>query len=313
MKDLFLHNIFIATTSFSTQSEKPLVLLKSNNCKVVSNNKGRKLKGGELIRELSGFDGVIAGTEVYTKEVLDELPQLNVISRIGVGMDNIDLDAAKQKGLKVYKTQTTPAPAVAELVLGFMLDLARKISYQNDTLKSGKWKKQMGNLLHGKTLGIIGLGVIGKTVVKLVKGFDFNIMAFDIDQDEQFAKSHGVNYCDIDTLLTQSDIVSIHLNLTAKTKGMMNKERLNKMKPESILINTSRGELIDENALYAVLKSNQISGAGLDVFQKEPYSGPLTELNNIVVTPHIGAYAKELRIQMEIEAVENLIRGLNEE
>ena len=131
--------------------------------------------------------------------------------------------------------------------------------------------------------------------------------------DEKFAKEHKVNYCDIDTLLTQSDVVSIHLNLTAETKGMMNKERLYKMKPESILINTSRGEIIDENALHAVLKSNQISGAGLDVFEKEPYSGPLTKLDNAILTPHISSYAKELRIQMEIEAVENLIRGLNEE
>ena len=266
-----------------------------------------------MIRELSGFDGVIAGTEEYTKIVLNELPQLKVISRLGVGLDNIDLETAKKLGITISKTKTTPAAAVVELSLNLMLDIARKVTNHNNDVKNGVWNKQMGSLLQEKTLGIIGLGTIGKSLVKLVKGFNFRILAFDLFHDEKFAKEHKVNYCDIDTLLTQSDIVSIHLNLTAETKGMMNKERLYKMKPESILINTSRGEIIDENALHAVLKSNQISGAGLDVFEKEPYSGPLTKLDNAILTPHISSYAKELRIQMEIEAVENLIRGLNEE
>jgi len=170
----------------------------------------------------------------------------------------------------------------------------------------------MGNLLHGKTLGIIGLGSIGKTLVKLVKGFNFNIMAFDLFQDEQFAKDHCVNYCDLDTLLSESDIISIHLNLTDETNQLMNAEQISKMKPESILINASRGEMINEEALYKALKEKKILGAGLDVFNDEPYSGALTELENVILTPHIGSYARELRIQMEIEAVENLIRGLNE-
>ena len=308
-----MHNIFIATTSFSTQSEKPLALLKSNNLQIVSNNKGRKLKSNELIRELFGIDGVIAGTEEYTKIVLNELSQLKVISRLGVGLDNIDLETAKRIGIKISRTKTTPAPAVVELSLSLMLDISRKITNQNNDVKNGVWNKKMGSLLQEKTLGIIGLGTIGKSLVKLVKGFNFRILAFDLFHDEKFAKEHKVNYCDIDTLLTQSDIISIHLNLTAETKGMMNKERLYKMKPESILINTSRGEIIDEKALYRSLKEKKILGAGLDVFKQEPYTGPLVELDNVVLTPHIGAYAKELRIQMEIEAVENLIRGLNEE
>jgi len=171
----------------------------------------------------------------------------------------------------------------------------------------------MGNLLYGKTLGIIGLGTIGKTLVKLVKGFDFKIMAFDMFHDDKFAKEHEVNYCDIGTLLTQSDIVSIHLNLTSETNTLMNKERIAALKPGCIFINTSRGEIINEDALYVALKEKHIFGAGLDVFREEPYSGPLLELNNVILTPHIGSYAKEIRIKMEIEAAENLIRGLNEE
>jgi len=304
--------ILIATSSFANNSKDPLDLLKNNGYKILLNNTGQQLKKNDLIKMAKNAKGIIAGTEKYTRKILETLPQLKVISRLGVGMDNIDLDAAKQKGLKVYKTQTTPAPAVAELALGLMLDLIRNISRQNFALKSGVWNKQMGNLLYGKTLGIIGLGTIGKTLVKLVKGFNINILAFDLYHDKEFAKKYGVKYCDLDTLLTQSDIISIHLNLSSTTDQLVNKDKLEKLKPDCIIINTSRGEVIDEEALLNALKERKILGAGLDVYNQEPYSGPLTQLDNVVLTPHIGSYAKDIRIQMEIEAAENLIRGLNE-
>ena len=304
--------ILIATSSFANNSKDPLDLLKNNGYKILLNNTGQQLKKNDLIKMAKNAKGIIAGTEKYTRKILETLPQLKVISRLGVGMDNIDLDAAKQKGLKVYKTQTTPAPAVAELALGLMLDLIRNISRQNFALKSGVWNKQMGNLLYGKTLGIIGLGTIGKTLVKLVKGFNINILAFDLYHDKEFANKYGVKYCDLDTLLTQSDIISIHLNLSSTTDQLVNKDKLEKLKPDCIIINTSRGEVIDEEALLNALKERKILGAGLDVYNQEPYSGPLTQLDNVVLTPHIGSYAKDIRIQMEIEAAENLIRGLNE-
>ena len=169
----------------------------------------------------------------------------------------------------------------------------------------------MGSLLQSKTLGIVGLGNIGKALVKLVHGFGFRVFAYDLFQDEDFMKEYDVTYCELNTLMQDSDIVSLHLNLSDQTQKMVNKDRLALMKQDAILINTSRGEIIDEEALFAALKSNKLAGAGLDVFEQEPYTGPLTELNNIVITPHIGAYAKEIRNQMEIEAAENLIRGLN--
>ena len=307
-----MHKVLIATTSFSLYNDQPMELLAKNKFDIIKNEWGQKLSASQLVDLCRNCNAVIAGTELYTKEVLEQLANLKVISRLGVGMDNIDLEFAKEKGIKVFKTKTTPAPAVAELVLGLMLDLARKISYQNNILKSNTWKKEMGNLLKGKTLGIIGLGAIGKTLVKLVKGFDFNVLAFDLYNDEQFEKKYGVNYCDLDMLLSESDIISIHLNLTDETNQLMNAEQISKMKPGCILINASRGEIIDETALYNALKNDKILGAGLDVFNNEPYDGPLAKLKNVVLVPHIGSYAKELRIQMEIEAVENLIRGLNE-
>jgi D-3-phosphoglycerate dehydrogenase / 2-oxoglutarate reductase len=304
--------ILIAPTSFGKVSQLPIDLLNSLDVNIINNNNGRKLKESEIIELGKDVQGIIAGTELYSKKVLGELPKLKVISRLGVGMDNIDLETAKRMGIKVYRTQTTPAQAVAELVVGLMLDVSRKISNQFSELKKGTWNKQMGGLLQRKTLGIIGLGTIGKTLVKLVKGFDFNILAFDLFHDEGFAKEYGVKYCDLDTLLSESDIISIHLNLTDETNQLMNAEQISKMKSESILINASRGEMIDEEALYNALKEKKIFGAGLDVFNDEPYLGALTELDNVILTPHIGSYAKELRIRMEIEAVENLMRGLNE-
>jgi len=307
-----MHNIFIATSTFAVHSAEPVKILEGEGGNIMFNPLSQKLTSNELIKYAHNATGIIAGTELYTEDVFKQLSTLKVISRLGVGMDNIDQDNAKQKGIKIYKTQTTPALAVAELVIGFMLDLSRKISHQNNLLKSGTWKKQMGNLLHGKTLGIIGLGTIGKTLVKLLKGFNFNILAFDLYQDENFAKDHSIKYCNLDTLLSESDIISIHLNLTDETNQIMNATQISKLKPGCILINASRGEMLDENALYNALKEKRIMGAGLDVFNKEPYSGPLIELENVILTPHIGSYAKELRIQMEIEVVENLIRGINE-
>ena len=307
-----MNKIFVATSTFGVHSKEPIKILEDESKDFIFNPLSRKLTSNELIKFAKDSDGIIAGTELYTKEVLEKLPYLKVISRLGVGMDNINQDEAKKRGINLFKTQTTPAPAVAELALGLMLDLARKISHQNNTLKSGTWKKEMGNLLYGKTLGIIGLGTIGKTLVKLLKGFNFNILAFDLYQDENFAKDHSIKYCNLDTLLSESDIISIHLNLTDETNQIMNATQISKLKPGCILINASRGEMINEEALYKALKEKKILGAGLDVFNDEPYSGALTELENVILTPHIGSYARELRIQMEIEAVENLIRGLNE-
>ena len=305
--------ILVAPTTFAQHSNNSLYLLNKQKYDIIFNTLGRKYTSEEIQKLITNVDGIIAGTELYNEQIIKTSKKLKVISRLGVGIDNIDLHAAKKKNIQIFKTRTTPAQAVAELTLGLMLDVARKITIQNQNLKSGVWQKEMGSLLNSKTLGIIGLGIIGKTLVNLIKGFNFKILAFDLFHDDKFAKENKITYCDIDTLLSKSDIVSVHLNLTAETKGIMNEQRLNKMKPESVLINTSRGEIIDEFALFKVLNDKRILGAGLDVYNEEPYTGPLKEFNNVILTPHIGAYAKELRIQMEIEAAENLIKGLEYE
>jgi len=304
-----INNIFVATSSFDMKNLANLA--NGTNIEFIQNPLSRKLEKSEIVKYCTECSGVIAGTEVYSKEVLDKLTNLKVISRLGVGTDNIDINEAKKRNIIVFTTQTTPAPAVVELTLGLIIDVARKISLQNNNLKNNKWKKFRGNLVQKKKMGIIGLGNIGKNLVELCKGFNLEISAYDMFHDNEFASENKINYCDLDTLLSTSDIITVHLNLTNQTNNLLNAEKLKKMKPDSILINTSRGEIIDEGYLYQMLYNRKILGAGLDVFHNEPYNGPLSKLDNVVLTPHIGAYAKEIRARMEIEAVKNIVKGLN--
>ena len=302
--------VFIATSSFATYSNEPLEILTNNGISFELNYKGRKLSPKEVEESLMGFDGIIAGTELYSKDILKESQNLKVISRLGVGVDNIDLSQAKDLGIKVFKTKTTPSIAVAELTIGLILNLLRKVTAQNNQLKNGEWEKHMGELLSGKTLGIVGLGNIGKQLVQVLAGFNVKVIAYDLYTDEEFADRHNVKFVDFNKLLQQSDIISIHLNLTKDTNQFFDYSVFKKMKKNAIIINTSRGEVINEDDLLKALDQKLIQGAGLDVFENEPYGGPLLKHKNVILTPHIGSYAKEVRIQMELEAAENVILGL---
>ncbi len=286
------------------------MLLKENSIKLKKNLTGRKLRENEIIKELSDCVGVIAGTESYTKDVIDALPNLKVISRLGVGTDNINLDFSYSKGIKIFTTKTRPSDAVAELVLALILNYYRKINISNSYLRKGIWKKLSGPLLKNKTIGIVGLGHIGKQLALLLSGFNCNLLAYDKSQDKEFANKNNIHFVDIDELIKQSDIISLHLDLNKNTHFFINKEKLDQMKSNCLLVNASRGEIIDENALYQSLENNKIMGACLDVFNNEPYNGPLLELDNVLLTPHIGSYANEIRIKMELDATKNLIKGL---
>jgi len=307
-----LKSLFIATSSFSKYSSSPKKILERLNYEIILNPYKRKLSKNELIDLSKSSDCIIAGTELYDKEVLEKLGNLKILSRLGVGLDNIDLKFAEQKKIKVFTTPTSPGLAVSELVLGLMLNISRHISRHDKNLKEGRWKKEMGSLLKGKTLGIIGLGTIGRNLVELTKGFEFKLLAFDINQDKLYAKQNNVHYCSLDDLLSNSDIISVHLDLNSQTTLLIDERKIKLMKKDVIILNTSRGEIIDENALYNSLKKNNLMGAGLDVFHDEPYSGPLLKLSNVILTPHIGSYSKEIRNKMEIEAANNIVRGLNE-
>jgi D-3-phosphoglycerate dehydrogenase len=291
---------------------RPLETLKKRGFEVAINPFGRKMTEKELIERVPEVVGIVAGTEKISEAVISSGPKLKVISRAGIGIDNIDLKAVKKKGILVFNTPDAPTLAVAELALGLMLNLLRRISECDRKIRDGKWKSMMGELLTGKTLGIIGLGRIGKTLVSLTKPFKLKIIANDPIHDIEFARDNNLEFVDKETLISKSDIITLHAPLTDENHHMIGEKELSLMKKRGILINTSRGGIVDEEALFRALSEGWISGAALDTFENEPYEGPLTTLDNIVLTSHVGSYAKEARINMETETVENLLKGLKE-
>jgi D-3-phosphoglycerate dehydrogenase len=305
--------VVISSRSFGKINSDAINLLKKQGLEPVLNPLGRKLSEEEILNLIdNNVVGIIAGTENITKKVITQASSLKVISRYGVGMENIDLEAANQKGVLVYNTPDTPATAVSELTLSLILNLLRKISKLDRNIKNNDWKAEMGNLLAGKTVGILGLGRIGKKLVRLLEPFNTNIFVYEAKPDNEFIKKHNITISTLDEILTKCDIITIHLPLTPETKHIIGEKELSRMKENAILINTARGELLDENALYNVLKDNIIRGAAIDAFKEEPYQGRLIELDNVILTPHIGTATIETRKDMEIEASSKLIDGLKE-
>jgi len=252
----------------------------------------------QIKEKISNFDIVVVRSRTkITKEMIDRATQCKVIARVGVGLDNIDVDAAKAKGIRVINAVEGAMNAVAELVLGLMLSLAREIPRADREIRNGNWLKKelMGSELSGKYLGIVGLGNIGKRLAKLARGLNMNIIGFDVMPiADDFARDVGLIKADIDTLLSSADYISFHVPLTETTHHLVNSTRISTMKKTAYIINTSRGEIIDEDALYNALKEGKIAGAALDVFEKEPAVGnKLATLSNVVCTPHIGAQTKE--------------------
>ena len=302
--------VLISTSSFGKYHPRPLALLKSHGFEVVSNPYGRKLKTAEVVELAKDCHGIIAGTEPLTEEVLKQLPLLKAISRVGVGLENIDMEAAERRGIVVKSTPDAPTQAVAELTLGLILSVMRRINSMDRGIRSGKWNKEMGRLLSGKTIGIVGLGRIGRRVAELLKPFGAKILANEPKPDKKWVEENKIRLISLEELLKESDVVTLHIPYTDQNRNLINAERLKSMKRGAILINTSRGGLVDEDALYQAMKSGQLSGAALDTMETEPYDGPLKELDNAVLTPHIGSYALEARVQMEMEAAKNLINML---
>ena len=252
----------------------------------------------QIKEKISNFDIVVVRSRTkITKEMIDRATQCKIIARVGVGLDNIDVDAAKVKNIRVINAVEGAMNAVAELVLGLMLSMAREIPRADREIRNGKWLKKelMGSELSGKYLGIVGLGNIGKRLAKLARGLNMNIIGFDvIPIADDFARDVGLIKADIDTLISSADFISFHVPLTDTTHHLVNAQRISTMKKTTYIINTSRGEIIDEDALYDALKEGKIAGAALDVFEKEPAVGnKLTTLPNIICTPHIGAQTKE--------------------
>ncbi|MBU1084343.1 MAG: phosphoglycerate dehydrogenase, partial [Candidatus Omnitrophica bacterium] len=252
-------------------------------------------------------DFLIAGTEQLSRDVLDSAKRLKAISRCGTGLDNVDLAAAEQNNIKVFNTPDAPTRAVAELTVGLILALIRHIPVMDRDIRGGVWKKRMGNLLEGKCVGIIGFGRIGRKTAELLLPFGVKIVYYDVKETESSPDHEKVG---LDRLLENADIISMHLSVVPGGEPVIGKEELKKMKEGSLFVNASRGGSVDEKALAEAIETGHIAGAALDVFKNEPYDGPLVNMKEVILTPHIGSYAVEARISMETEAVQNLLKGI---
>jgi D-3-phosphoglycerate dehydrogenase len=304
--------IAITTSSFGKESSEPVEALNAAGFDLVFNPHGRKLTKPETVELLRDADGLIAGTEALDREVLTQLPRLKVISRVGTAVDNVDREYAKERGIPVFNTPDGPTHGVAELALGGLLSLLRRIPQSDASVRRGEFTKPMGRLLRGKTVAIIGLGRIGKALVNLMQPFAVKVIAVDPVQDEAFARQHGIRYVLLEEALLEADVLSLNLSGSTKT-ALLGAAELAKLKPGALLINAARGGWVDEAALFEALKSGRLGGAYLDVYACEPYKGPLADLENVVLTAHIGSYALECRIGMEVEAAQKVIEFFTKE
>jgi D-3-phosphoglycerate dehydrogenase len=302
--------LLITTSSFGKFDQSFLELLKKKFNKVILNPYGRKLSRLEVLELIKEYQpiAIIAGVEPLEKEVLIKAKNLKAISRAGVGLDNVDLQAARNLDISVDNTPDAPTIPVAELTVGMMLSLLRMIHRSDQGIRSRTWVRPMGVLLNGKTVGLVGCGRIGQQVASLLNTFGCKILGFDLIPCEH----DHISVVEFEKLLRSSDLISLHLPYTSATHHLINTETITQMKDGVFLFNPSRGGLVNEKDLYAALKNKKIAGVALDSFEKEPYSGPLKEFDNVLLTAHIGSYAKEGRILMEKQSVNNLIKMLEQ-
>ncbi|WP_199613992.1 phosphoglycerate dehydrogenase [Paenibacillus alkalitolerans] len=301
--------VLVTATNFSALCAEGKRLLEEAGCVIVENQVGRPHTFEELVPLVGDVDGVIAGVDTWDEAVFKLAPKLKAIARFGVGVDNIDLEKAKQYGIQVSNVPGGNANAVAELTVGLILCSMRSIPALHQSARRGYWDRRVGTELAGRTVGLLGFGNIARMVAKKLQGFDVNIIAYDKYPDEGKARESGVKLATSDEVLTQSDVVSMHLPSMPETRHMMNFRQFEMMKPTAHFINTARGALVDEKALAFALQTRQIAGAAIDVYEQEPVSSdnPLFQIDQLVSTPHTAAETEETYRRVGIATAEALL------
>jgi D-3-phosphoglycerate dehydrogenase len=298
----------VSSYPYGISSQDPVQLLVRSGFTVRLSPHARKHTPAETAALLGDVDCLLAGTEALSGEVLRRgLPRLKHVARVGVGLDGLDIDFCMRHGIAVSYTPDAPARSVVEQVFGLLFSLSRRLVEAHEALRQGQWKRLTGDLWQYKTLGILGCGRIGKQVAVIARAFGMTVIAHDILEDHAWASQHGVRYVSLDDLLTQSLGITVHLPSTTLTREILNRERLGRMRAGAYLINTCRGEVLDEHALYDLLRSGHLGGAALDVYQQEPYSGPLITLPNVFLCCHQGSCSHEGRYAMEMQSAENAV------
>jgi len=298
--------IAISTSSFASMDSAPIDKLIANNVEVVENPLGRRLTESEIITQLHGVDGLLAGLEPLNSHVFRSCPKLKAIARVGVGMDNVDIEAAKQAGLKVSNTPEGPTAAVAEMTIAAALALARQIIPANNALHQKQWAKSIGLGLKNTKVLIIGYGRIGRKVAELFQYFGSQVMIYDPIVREADLPDN-MQLVDLEKGLETSDIVSLH---AAGDDPILTSQNMGSIKQGVIILNSARGSLVDEDALIEALNDGRVASAWFDAFPEEPYKGKLTEYEQVLLTPHMSTYSVQCRKDMEMAAVDNILRDL---
>ena len=306
-----MSKVLITTVPFGDKDRLPIDRLEAEGIQYVINPLGRKLKEAELAEMIADFDVLIAGTEQITDKVMESALNLRLISRVGVGLDSVNLAAARRRGIKVSYTPDAPAPAVAELTIGLVLSLLRFTHVANAQLHRGVWERHFGQRLSEMTIGVIGAGRIGGRVVKHLSAFGVKkILVNDLAAGQIKIPGVKFDWADKDEIYRDADVITVHVPLTAHTKDMICDDAMRKMKRSVRIINTARGGIVNEVDLASALKHSSIGGAAIDVFCQEPYSGPLSRFDSCLLTSHLGSMSVDCRTRMEIEATEEAIRYL---
>ncbi len=304
--------VLITTSPFCEFDRGPLRMLEAAGIPYVVNPLGHKLSENELSALIGDFGVLIADTEPITRRVMEQAPHLRLISRVGVGLDSVDLCSAREFGIAVSYTPDPPAPAVAEFTVGLILCALRSIPQACDHLRHGRWERLSGRRLAESTLGIIGVGRIGKRVIQCLGGLrPKRILANDLVPDLDFARRHRVEWTSKEAIYREADIICLHVPLTRLTRNLISREAFDLMRSDAILINTARGGIVDEDDLAHALRARRIAGAAIDTYLDEPYSGPLTALENCITTSHMGAMATDCRVAMERSATQEAVSLIN--
>lgn len=304
--------IFITSEFFGKFSDEGFKILREAGFEIIDPYGHKFLQPEEIIKYSGEADGFICDLEKITKEVVDASPRLKIVSRRGVGVDSVCVDYCTQKGITVARTLGIVEAPVAELVMGYILELSRNISKMSKKLHSGIWDKIECHSIDKKTLGLVGMGKIAYETARRAMAFNMEIVYCDINQSTIAETDFGAKRLDFNELLAVSDFVSVHTPLTEETNGMLCYQSICKMKPSACLINTARGAIVNENDLYKAIAEKKIAGAAIDVFDVEPKTDSiLNEFENVILTPHIGTFTREIFIDMDIEAAKNIVRGLS--
>ena len=307
--------VLVSARSFRKMQGEHWRVLQDAGYEIVTPEQDQPLKEAEMISIIGDVDAALVGNDAVTERVIAAAPRLKVVSKHGVGVDNVDVPAATRAGVIVTNTPGANQVAVAEMAVALIMALTRKLAYHDTLVKSGGWSRIIGTEIAGKIVGLVGLGRIGKEVVLRLEGFQVKFLAYDVYQDNTFAAEHGVRFVTLDELLAESDIVTLHAVLTADTQSLIGEKELSLMKSSAYLVNTARGGLIDEQALYRALSENRLAGAGLDVFADEPpTNSPLLQLGDkVLLAPHLGAQTTETVLRMGRMAAENIVQVLRGE